>query len=331
MLALSAALVMVLLSVTFTARPIYRRYRAWRYPPEYRMIIYDVQDLVLSPPDFCDPSLNDPSPPAVRLGLAPSPHASWPRLTAADLLKAIRERIGPGNWPKDETVIEERNGKLVIVQTQEAHREISALLNEARAQYRQSVEIEALFVKGPGLGKLLDEQEIAPGEPLAPGRARELAAAARARDAQVIRPRDFHLEHASPRRMKAPRVRCFNRQVLRLTAVQTRDYLPAGGEPAKRVVTGFALDARPVFSRGGNEVRLHLRPAYCAPLPSEAGMPSIPALDERRLWTAVTLPGGGWTALLLETVDTGGGELDPVLVLVGARCLASEPFERRRF
>jgi hypothetical protein len=55
-------------------------------------------------------------------------------------------------------------------------------------------------------------------------------------------------------------------------------------------------------------------------------------LDQRKLWNSVTMPGAGWTALLLEpgrSADGQDGALEPVLVLVGAGPAKPEPSERQ--
>jgi type II secretory pathway component GspD/PulD (secretin) len=115
--------------------------------PEVKMIIYDVQDLTLQIPDFPGPEMDLQANAAGGLPVfAPAPPA--PTTTPASIRDMITQRIRPDTWqPGKGTSIEERAGKLVVVQRPEVHRMISSLLSDLRQTQKIMVVVEGRLLR----------------------------------------------------------------------------------------------------------------------------------------------------------------------------------------
>ncbi|HOX08266.1 MAG TPA: hypothetical protein PK280_17865 [Planctomycetota bacterium] len=115
--------------------------------PDVKMIIYDVQDLTLQIPDFPGPETDLSAGAGGGLPVfAPPPVA--PTNTAASIRDMITQRVRPESWqPGKGTSIDERNGKLVVVQRPEVHRMISSLLADLRQTQKIMVVVEGRLLK----------------------------------------------------------------------------------------------------------------------------------------------------------------------------------------
>jgi hypothetical protein len=333
MVACSAALVALLLLAAATAKPLWRIYRAWRYPPEYRLVIYDVQDLCGTPPDICSGLPIEPAP--VVRGLAPSEEDPRPPGAAAEVVEAVRRCAGPDGWLARGTSLAERQGKLVVVHTSAVHRKISDCLAGMRNEASRSVEVEAVFLKGAGLAALLTGRRTGPEARWTTEEVSGLLAAAGRHGIPAVRPSHAaYLGGGWSRDLKEPAVRCVNRGVQRLTSIESYRF-PDGPDGREEFVnTGFALEIRPIFPGAGPEVELHMRASHCALLPAGAGALGDGGsggrrLDERDLRAQLTVTEPGWVALVLNAPGAGSPP-EPVLVLVGVRPAAEAPEEERK-
>ena len=108
--------------------------------------IYDVQDLILQIPDYPGPAIDWYCQGGGSLPVF-SPPPSPPCLTTAALQEMIRKEIQPESWePGKGTLIEERAGRLVVVQTREAHNEIEARIRALREKTRFQLSVKGLLV-----------------------------------------------------------------------------------------------------------------------------------------------------------------------------------------
>ncbi|MHC4917057.1 MAG: hypothetical protein ACYTGB_16380, partial [Planctomycetota bacterium] len=110
--------------------------------PETKMVIYDIQDLILAIPDFPGPEMDLM---ANQAGQLPVFNAAPPQAQndEAAIVEMIKQRIRPDTWgPNQGTSIEPRNGKLVVVQRPEVHRMISSLLSDLRSTQKVLVVVE---------------------------------------------------------------------------------------------------------------------------------------------------------------------------------------------
>jgi Flp pilus assembly secretin CpaC/tetratricopeptide (TPR) repeat protein len=112
------------------------------FPPETTMQIYDVQDLILAIPDFPGPELE--LTPTGSGGAGALPAAAPQAATdEAQIVDMIKRRIRPDSWAANQnTSIEPRNGKLVVVQKPEVHRMIGSLLSDLRSTQKVLVVVE---------------------------------------------------------------------------------------------------------------------------------------------------------------------------------------------
>ncbi len=114
--------------------------------PEVRMLIYDVQDLTLQIPDFPGPEMDLQANAGNVPIFTPAPQA--PATTTASIRDMITQRVRPESWqPGKGTSIEERAGKLVVVQRPEVHRMISSLLADLRQTQKIMVVVEGRLLK----------------------------------------------------------------------------------------------------------------------------------------------------------------------------------------
>ncbi|MBE7462432.1 MAG: hypothetical protein HS116_02960 [Planctomycetes bacterium] len=116
--------------------------------------IYDVSDLTQTVPDFPGPDFqlvtvgDDPSGGGgggpINPFMAPTATAALTPQTIADM---IRNRVQPDSWdPNQGTSIEERAGKLVVMQRPEIHALVNHLLSNFRTTARLMVNIESRFL-----------------------------------------------------------------------------------------------------------------------------------------------------------------------------------------
>jgi type II secretory pathway component GspD/PulD (secretin) len=115
--------------------------------PDVRMIIYDVQDLTLQIPDFPGPEMDLQAAQAGQLPVF-APQAQAPTTTAQTIVDMIKTRVRPESWqPGKGTDIQERQGKLVVVQRPEVHRMISTLLADLRQTQKIMVVVEGRLLR----------------------------------------------------------------------------------------------------------------------------------------------------------------------------------------
>lgn len=115
--------------------------------------IYDVRDLTEKVPDFPGPELMlevggvDSGGGAPGLILLDADVADE-GVTPESLAEMISQRVRPGEWDASlGTSIEERGGKLVVMQRPEVHRLIDRLLESFRASQKLLVTVEARFLE----------------------------------------------------------------------------------------------------------------------------------------------------------------------------------------
>lgn len=115
--------------------------------------IYDVSDLTQAVPDFPGPDfqLTTPGDDGGAGGAAgaanPFVAAPAPTVTVQSIADMIRNRVRPDSWdPNQGTSIEERAGKLVVMQRPDVHSLIDQLLSNFRATQKILVNIEGRFL-----------------------------------------------------------------------------------------------------------------------------------------------------------------------------------------
>ncbi|MBI3828749.1 MAG: hypothetical protein HY291_04490 [Planctomycetes bacterium] len=117
--------------------------------------IYDVSDLTQAVPDFPGPDFQLTTPGddggaggGGAAGAAnPFVAAPAPTVTVQSIADMIRNRVKPDSWdPNQGTSIEERAGKLVVMQRPEVHGLIDQLLSNFRATQKILVNIEGRFL-----------------------------------------------------------------------------------------------------------------------------------------------------------------------------------------
>ncbi|MCW8133708.1 MAG: hypothetical protein KIS92_25405 [Planctomycetota bacterium] len=115
--------------------------------------IYDVSDLTQTVPDFPGPDFQLTTPGddtgAGGGGGAVNPFvaAPAPTVTVQSIADMIRNRVRPDSWdPNQGTSIEERAGKLVVMQRPDVHSLIDQLLSNFRATQKILVNVEARFL-----------------------------------------------------------------------------------------------------------------------------------------------------------------------------------------
>jgi type II secretory pathway component GspD/PulD (secretin) len=115
--------------------------------PDVKMLIYDVQDLTLQIPDFPGPETDLQANAAGALPVFAPPPAA-PTTTTQSIVDMIKNRVRPESWlPGKGTDIQERQGKLVVVQRPEVHRMISSLLADLRQTQKIMVVVEGRLLK----------------------------------------------------------------------------------------------------------------------------------------------------------------------------------------
>ncbi len=293
----SALLAGGLLAFHFATPVAIRLYHVWlwrgRGADDMVMKIYDVRDLTFRVTSFCTP---------------PSPPADPPGYTAEELMQEIREAVGRYNWPEDKTRLEERSGKLIVVQIPEGHARISRLLEEVRRRQCRQVMIETRFLTGGKCSGLLRKLGGSPGAGLTPEQVRRLRKA---------------IMGGGGKELLCPRLTAFNGQVAAVSALEERvfntDYDEDGSPRIETVPLGCRLRACTNVSADLKRVDLDVTAGYCKLLDvrktsTRHGTAEVPVLDNRAARASVSLPSGGWTALLLE----GEADAGEVVVLVRA-------------
>ncbi|MHC4502298.1 MAG: hypothetical protein ACYTFI_03255 [Planctomycetota bacterium] len=117
--------------------------------------IYDVRDLTEQIPDFPGPELqvevgglDASSGGGGGLVLIGPDEGTGDTVTAESLAEMISSRVRPGDWaPELGTSIEERGGKLVVMQRPQVHRLIDRLLESFRASQKLMVNVEGRFLE----------------------------------------------------------------------------------------------------------------------------------------------------------------------------------------
>jgi len=111
--------------------------------------IYDVSDLTQAIPDFPGPDIQLSTPGDDQGGAGGNPFqgAPPPAVTVQSIADMIRNRVKPDSWdPNLGTSIEERAGKLVVMQRPEIHGLIDQLLSNFRATQKIMVCVESRFL-----------------------------------------------------------------------------------------------------------------------------------------------------------------------------------------
>lgn len=115
--------------------------------------IYDVSDLTMQIPDFPGPDFNLILPDERNDGGGGAPinpfqqAPAGEQVTLQSIAQMIQNRIRPESWdPNMGTSIEERGGRLVVMQRPEIHELIDRLLNNFRATQKIMVNIESRFL-----------------------------------------------------------------------------------------------------------------------------------------------------------------------------------------
>ena len=114
--------------------------------------IYDVRDLTEDVPDYPGPELELTTDSGGARGggggLVIVGTDTEEGVTATTLAEMIRERVRPGEWAAElGTSIEERGGKLVVMQRPEVHKLIDKLLESFRASQKLLITVEGRFLE----------------------------------------------------------------------------------------------------------------------------------------------------------------------------------------
>lgn len=112
--------------------------------------IYDVSDLTLTVQDMPGPELQVQTVDISEGGAAANPFvnaAEAPAVTTASVADMIKAHVRPDTWdPAQGTSIEERSGRLIVMQRPQVHSLINQLLDNYRATQKIMVNIEARFL-----------------------------------------------------------------------------------------------------------------------------------------------------------------------------------------
>ncbi len=115
------------------------------------MKIYDVSDLVQTIPDFPGPDLQltpiDPTGGGAGGGANPFQAAAAAPQTVSSIADMIKLRVRPDMWEAAQgTSIEEKFGKLLVIQRPEIHALIDQLLSNFRSSAKMMINIESRFL-----------------------------------------------------------------------------------------------------------------------------------------------------------------------------------------
>lgn len=215
---------------------------------------YDVRDLTCTVSDFPGPDFM----PKERLGaagggpIALSEAQAESIIAAGSLAELIMSRIRPSEWGADiGTSIEERSGRLVVMQTKEVHAEIGKLLDELRAT-------EALFIRLEAKGFVVEHAKLE-------------EALRGIRPPGFLRPEDFsrvekRLLAGGAARIGTARTICMNNQRTHVFSGTISHYVSdvdVSGSVYDPVMTqafdGFIVDILPVASHDRRFVALEIR------------------------------------------------------------------------
>jgi hypothetical protein len=226
-----------------------------------RLRIYDVRDLTRDIADFRGPDpLHAVAPSSMSAGGA-SPGLvliegrMW-EVTTQHLAEMVQRRVRPASWAAElGTSIEERGGKLVIVQTPEAHDEVRRLLGELRRTVGRMVHFHVRTIRVPRarLDELTAETNAGT---LGPGALNAL---------------DAFVETEPERVLGSARFTCFNAQRTHSyggtaqTFVADYEITGESYDPiVRRALPGLVADVKPVTANDGRSMLLELRLTYSA-------------------------------------------------------------------
>ena len=245
---------------------------------------YDIRDLTYSVTNFPGPTFQLMAPaPATGFGpisLDEPPPESM--VAAGSIGELVMSRIRPREWGAElGTSIEERGGRLAVVQTEEVHREIARFLEELRATEGifVRIEVKGLLVDPVGLDEAL-EGTARPGF-LRPDELRAL---------------ERRLAGAGAERLGSARTICMNNQRVHAYTGTMSNYVSdvdISGLVYDPIVSqtfdGFIVDVRPVASHDRRFVTLTFR----VEAPSLHGEPRSREVVTGSSRMSGATPGGG--------------------------------------
>ncbi|MHC5053721.1 MAG: hypothetical protein ACYTKD_03270 [Planctomycetota bacterium] len=301
--------------------------------------IYSIHDLTLEIPDFPGPSIMPDTVDGFggRRGVAFSAERERDLgMSAEAIAEFISTRVQPGSWDASlGTSVEERGGKLVIVQATEVHEEIERLLGLLRKNERRMVSFHVRALRAPS-------SEVK--------RALERTARDGTLEADAIE-RLTRLGRLEPGRLLATtRFTCFNTQRTHGWGGERTDYvgdLEISGDSYDPVVLqlrqGLSADVRPVVSDDGRAMIQELRLGYSYPgnaeftdfrpvgeeVPAEVdaapnpvpapGALQLPRLPVTEFATTVRMPTGSTMMFAASPPDgAAGGDDEEIVFLVTA-------------
>lgn len=311
--------------------------------PKTVLRIYDVRELIYAVPDYPGPMVGEISAYAgLPIFTQPPPAAM---INVATLVEMIKRRIDPASWaPARGTSIEERSGRMCVVQTPEVHRRIAALLSFVRGRAKLQLSVRCLVVA-------VDARA---------------AAGLRKRRSRLLSAQEAgELVKAAGRKglLASPQLVCLNAQRNHVGALSRLEFvagLQASGDRAvprvESLMLGTVLDVRPTLTceRDAADVELRLtfggncrvrrrrvsgsftvqlaRDSKGRPIPGSApqlvpyrGTIDLPDLAAWAVRTNVTVPLGKYALAAAFPLPRGVGAPRTAVVLLGVDTVASQP------
>ncbi len=260
--------------------------RARALAGEVYLRTFDVRDLTMAFPDFPGPDYTFINSVATgnyggAMCLEDTPEVM---VKAGNLAEMIMSRVNPREWDAAlGTSIEERSGRLVVMQTREVHEEIAKLLGEIRASEGIFIRIEATahLVSTAVVSEALKNTAL-PGF-LTPDERTSIFE---------------RLDESGARRLGSARTICLNNQRTHVFSgvissyVSDADISGAVYDPVvSQSMEGFAMEVRPVASHERRFVTLFVRMES----PEEVTPPTTRTVMTGKSMTIATTSGGSWS------------------------------------
>ncbi len=256
---------------------------------------YDVRDITSVLPDFPGPdfALTTKPPAPARSSIVVTFAVGEDTVTASSLAEMMQSRVRPDSWAAElGTSIEERSGRLYVMQTPEVHALIDEVLSVMRVKMKRMVEVELVLAR-------LDPP---PERPLAGLLKDGPALALMKKGETVFRSTTISFDNSRHHMFTGEHARY----------VGDMEISGDMHDPVVRdILDGFSVDVVPVSAEGGRTVTLDLRFQWSelsALTEVEIGEWSTnerkgsvkvqePSLGDRQIKTSVCVPRGSWAAI----------------------------------
>lgn len=228
--------------------------------------VYDVRDLIVQVPSFGDAPQFNVARPADRDRPGPEPRSRDE--IVRELITTITSSVDPLSWRENTGragEIREQGGQFVVTQTQANQQRVLAKLQALRAPRSIQVRVEARFLSGAGVEKLLPNADGQPWVEVGLSDARLFPRFLD--DAEVETLVRAAQRDAATKLITAPRITLFNAQRAYVLVSQNTAYVadlrgpPDKPEPEVRTAeSGLLLDCEAKVSDDHKFVTLSLRP-----------------------------------------------------------------------